>query len=41
MDIKQAYLSKPWLKYYPAGVPEAPPIPDRSGIGGASGTPAG
>jgi len=30
MDIKQAYLSKPWLKYYPAGVPEAPPIPDLS-----------
>jgi len=30
MDIKQAYLSKPWLKYYPDGVPEAPPIPDLS-----------
>jgi long-chain acyl-CoA synthetase len=28
MDIKQAYLSKPWLKHYPDGVPEAPPIPD-------------
>jgi long-chain acyl-CoA synthetase len=30
MDIKQAYLSKPWLKYYPEGVPETPPIPDLS-----------
>ena len=30
MDIKQAYLSKPWLKYYPDGVPEAPQIPDLS-----------
>jgi long-chain acyl-CoA synthetase len=30
MDIKQAYLSKPWLKHYPDGVPEAPPIPDLS-----------
>ena len=30
MDIKQAYLSKPWLKHYPEGVPEAPPIPDLS-----------
>ena len=30
MDIKQAYLSKPWLKYYPAGVPENPNIPEMS-----------
>ena len=30
MDIKQAYLSKPWLKHYPEGVPEAPSIPDLS-----------
>jgi long-chain acyl-CoA synthetase len=30
MDIKQAYLSKPWLKYYPAGVPENPNIPEIS-----------
>jgi long-chain acyl-CoA synthetase len=30
MDIKQAYLSKPWLKHYPEGVPEAPQIPDLS-----------
>ena len=30
MDIKQAYLSKPWLKHYPDGVPEAPQIPDLS-----------
>jgi len=30
MDIKQAYLSKPWLKYYPEDVPEAPQIPDLS-----------
>jgi long-chain acyl-CoA synthetase len=27
MDIKQAYMSKPWLKYYPAGVPEDVDIP--------------
>jgi long-chain acyl-CoA synthetase len=27
MDIKQAYMSKPWLKYYPAGVPEDVEIP--------------
>ncbi len=30
MDIKQAYLSKPWLKYYPSGVPEHPDIPEVS-----------
>ena len=30
MDIKQAYLSKPWLKYYPAGVPEDVDIPEIS-----------
>jgi long-chain acyl-CoA synthetase len=27
MDIKQAYMSKPWLKHYPAGVPENVEIP--------------
>jgi long-chain acyl-CoA synthetase len=27
MDIKQAYMSKPWLKYYPSGVPENVEIP--------------
>ncbi len=30
MDNKEAYLSKPWLKHYPDGVPEAPSIPDLS-----------
>jgi long-chain acyl-CoA synthetase len=30
MDIKQVYLSKPWLKHYPPGVPEAPQIPEIS-----------
>jgi len=30
MDIKQAYLSKPWLKHYPPGVPETPQIPEMS-----------
>jgi long-chain acyl-CoA synthetase len=30
MDIKQAYLSKPWLKHYPAGVPEDVDIPEIS-----------
>jgi long-chain acyl-CoA synthetase len=30
MDIKQAYLSKPWLKHYPAGVPENVDIPEIS-----------
>jgi len=30
MDIKQAYLSKPWLKYYPEGVPENPNITEMS-----------
>ncbi|MGD8228785.1 MAG: long-chain fatty acid--CoA ligase [Desulfobacteraceae bacterium] len=28
MDAKDAYLSKPWLKYYPEGVPENVDIPD-------------
>ena len=27
MDDKEAYLSKPWLKYYPEGVPENVDIP--------------
>jgi long-chain acyl-CoA synthetase len=27
MDAKNAYLSKPWLKYYPEGVPENVDIP--------------
>jgi long-chain acyl-CoA synthetase len=30
MDAKEAYLSKPWLKYYPEGVPENVDIPDIS-----------
>ena len=30
MDHKDAYLSKPWLKYYPEGVPEEVDIPDIS-----------
>jgi long-chain acyl-CoA synthetase len=30
MDAKDAYLSKPWLKYYPEGVPENVDIPDIS-----------
>ena len=30
METKQAYLSKPWLKHYPAGVPENPNIPEMS-----------
>jgi len=30
MDAKEAYLSKPWLKCYPEGVPETPQIPDLS-----------
>lgn len=30
METKQAYLSKPWLKYYPDGVPENPNIPEMS-----------
>jgi long-chain acyl-CoA synthetase len=30
MDIKQAYLSKPWLKYYTPGVPEDVDIPEIS-----------
>jgi long-chain acyl-CoA synthetase len=27
MDIKHGYMSKPWLKYYPAGVPEDVDVP--------------
>jgi len=27
MDPKEAYLSKPWLKYYPEGVPEDVDVP--------------
>jgi long-chain acyl-CoA synthetase len=30
MDAKKAYLSKPWLQYYPKGVPEEVDIPDVS-----------
>jgi long-chain acyl-CoA synthetase len=30
MDAKQAYLSKPWLKYYPKDVPATVDIPDLS-----------
>ena len=30
MDAKEAYLSKPWLKYYPEGVPEEADIPEVS-----------
>jgi long-chain acyl-CoA synthetase len=30
MNQKAAYLSKPWLKFYPEGVPEAPQIPEIS-----------
>ena len=30
MDPKQAYLSKPWLKYYSDGVPEDVVVPDIS-----------
>jgi long-chain acyl-CoA synthetase len=30
MDAKDAYMSKPWLKYYPAGVPEEVDVPDVS-----------
>jgi len=30
MDAKEVYMSKPWLKYYPEGVPEYVDIPDIS-----------
>ncbi len=30
MDSKEAYLSKPWLKYYPEGVPEDVDVPNVS-----------
>jgi long-chain acyl-CoA synthetase len=30
MDPKEAYLSKPWLKYYPEGVPEDVTVPNVS-----------
>ncbi len=30
MDLKEAYMSKPWLKYYPEGVPEEADIPECS-----------
>jgi len=30
MDPKEAYLSKPWLQYYPQGVPEEVDIPEVS-----------
>jgi long-chain acyl-CoA synthetase len=30
MNAKEAYLSKPWLKYYPKGVPEEVNVPDVS-----------
>jgi len=30
MDAKQTYLSKPWLKYYPEGVPEEVVVPNVS-----------
>ena len=30
MEPKEIYLSKPWLTYYPEGVPEEVPIPDKS-----------
>ncbi|PKN24152.1 MAG: AMP-dependent synthetase [Deltaproteobacteria bacterium HGW-Deltaproteobacteria-21] len=30
MDAKQAYFSKPWLKFYPEGVPEEVEIPNIS-----------
>jgi len=30
MDAKEAYLVKPWLKYYPEGVPEDVETPDVS-----------
>jgi long-chain acyl-CoA synthetase len=30
MDAKELYLSKPWLKYYPEGVPQQIDIPEQS-----------
>jgi hypothetical protein len=30
MDHKEAYLSKPWLKYYPKDVPHEVDVPDIS-----------
>ena len=30
MDPKEVYLSKPWLKFYPKGVPAEVPIPEKS-----------
>jgi long-chain acyl-CoA synthetase len=30
MDAKELYMSKPWLKYYPEGVPEQIDIPEQS-----------
>jgi len=30
MDPKEVYLSKPWLKYYPEGVPHEVEVPDTS-----------
>ncbi len=30
MDAKAYYMSKPWLKYYPQGLPADVPIPDKS-----------
>ena len=30
MDPKEVYMSKPWLKFYPEGVPEKVDIPEIS-----------
>jgi len=30
MNAKEAYAAKPWLKYYPEGVPETVDIPNVS-----------
>jgi long-chain acyl-CoA synthetase len=30
MDAKEAYMSKPWVKYYPKGVPEEVEVPEMS-----------
>ncbi|MBW1869384.1 MAG: AMP-binding protein, partial [Deltaproteobacteria bacterium] len=30
MDAKETYLSKPWVKYYPEGVPAEVEVPDIS-----------
>ena len=30
MDPKNVYMSKPWLKFYPEGVPEKVDIPEIS-----------